>query len=78
MAFIGYSFNKAKVEELLGVLDGQPEKATSFIFDCLLKTLLNNLGELQGLAEKMFELSIDRSRITLADQQVDRCIQLFK
>ena len=48
------------------------------MFDCLQKVLVNNLNEMQDLAEKILNVTIGCSRITLNDKQIERSIQIFK
>lgn len=45
-AFVCYALKRDKVEELLLRLDSQAEKGTSFMYDCLLQTLLSNFDAL--------------------------------
>ena len=48
------------------------------MYDCLQKVLVNNLYEMQDLAEKILRVTIGVSRITLNDKQIERSIQIFK
>lgn len=41
-AFVCFAHKREKIEELLEKLDKEPEKGTSFMYDCLLQTILSN------------------------------------
>ncbi len=42
LAFICYSLKKEKFVQLINKLDGEPEKGTTYMYDCLMKAILAN------------------------------------
>jgi hypothetical protein len=42
LAFICYSLKKDKFVQLINKLDGEPEKGTTYMYDCLMKAILAN------------------------------------
>lgn len=77
-AFVSYALKRDKVEELLLRLDNEPEKGTSFMYDCLVQTLLSNFDALEDLSEKMLDATILKNRIVLTQAQIMRSLIVFK
>jgi hypothetical protein len=77
-AFVCNALKRDKVEELLLRLDNEPEKGTSFMYDCLLQTLLSNFDVLEDLSEKMLDASILKNRVVLTNPQIMRSLTVFK
>jgi hypothetical protein len=46
LAFICYSHKKDKFVQLLNKLDAEPEKGTTYMYDCLMKSILANFESL--------------------------------
>lgn len=77
-AFVCYALKREKVEALLTRLDNEPEKGTSFMYDCLLQTLLSNFDMLEDLTEKMLDVSVLKNRVVLTHEQIMRTLIVFK
>lgn len=77
-AFVCYALKREKIEELLVKLDNEPEKGTSFMYDCLLQTLLSNFEPLEDLSEKMLDVTILKNRVVLTHEQIMKSLTVFK
>lgn len=77
-AFVCYANKRDKVEQFLARLDSQPEKGTSFMYDCLLQTLLSNFEALEDLSEKILDVSILKNRVVLTNPQIMKSLVVFK
>lgn len=77
-AFVCYALKRDKIEELLAKLDTEPEKGTSFMYDCLLQTLLSNFDALEDLSEKMLDATVLKNRVVLTNEQIMRSLTVFK
>jgi hypothetical protein len=77
-ALVCNALKRDKVEELLLRLDNEAEKGTSFMYDCLLQTLLSNFDALEDLSEKMLDASILKNRVVLTNPQIMRSLTVFK
>lgn len=77
-AFVCYALKRDKIEELLVRLDNEPEKGTSFMYDCLLQTLLSNFEALEDLSEKMLDVTILKNRVVLTHEQIMKSLIVFK
>jgi len=59
-------------------LDNEPEKGTSFMYDCLNQSLLSNFDILEDLSEKILDTTVLKNRITLDHDQIMKSLTVFK